>query len=99
MPRAPRLALKGGNRSGVRTGALGDSTQPVEGRQPSRQVSAGFEIEKADLVYLCISRVSIEDIREELACTSYSCYDETMDIVAINDEKLRQVSLTGWLDR
>ena len=44
MPRAPRLALKGGNRSGVRIGALGDSTQPAEGRQPSRQVSAGVEI-------------------------------------------------------
>jgi hypothetical protein len=42
MPRAPQLALTGGNRSGVRTVALGDSAQPVEGRQPSGQVSVGL---------------------------------------------------------
>src|SRR5947209_6497081 len=42
MPRAPRLALKGGNHLGARTVALDDSTQPREGRQPSRQVSVGF---------------------------------------------------------
>ena len=52
------------------------------------QVSVGLRFGETELVYLCISRVSIEDIREELARTSYSCNYETMDIVAINDEKL-----------
>jgi hypothetical protein len=88
MPRAPRLAPKDGNRSGARTVAPDDSTQPVEGRQPSGQVSVSFEIQGSDLVYLCISRVGIEDIREELACASYPRNHKTMDIVAINDEKL-----------
>jgi hypothetical protein len=98
MPRAPRLAPKDGNRSGARTVAPDDSIQPVEGRQPSEQVSVSLRSKDQIWFYLCISRVGIEDIGEELACASYPRNHKAMDIVAINDEKLRQVSLTRWLD-
>ena len=51
--------------------------------------------------YLGISGVRVEDVREEFARTGDACNDQTMNVVAIHHEKLRQIVRTslrrrGW---
>ena len=43
------------------------------------------------LAYLCISRISVEDVREELARTSHSCYNQSVDVKAVYHEEMREV--------
>lgn len=86
-PRAPPLAPRAGNHSGAKTAAPGDSAPPVGGRQPDRCVSVG-QHQGAHFLYLCISRVGVKDIREELARTGHPGNYQAMDIVTIDHEKL-----------
>ena len=47
-------------------------------------------------IYLCVSRISVEHIRKEFACTSDAGYDETVNVEAVNNEKVRQVVRVGF---
>lgn len=88
MPRVPQQVLKDGNRSGARIGARDGSAQPKGDRRPVECVSVSVQDQQTAPTYLGVSRIGVEHVREELACTSDAGNHKAMDVVAIDDKKL-----------
>ena len=44
-----------------------------------------------DMTYFRVSRVGVEDIREELACTGNASDDESVYVETVDDEELFEV--------
>lgn len=63
----------------------------MEGHRPANMMISdliGVGEGLAEFAYLCISRVCVEHVGEEFACTSYTGDHQAMNVKAINDKKL-----------
>lgn len=64
-----------------------------EGKTANLEIVSTFgnhqTLPKGNQVYLCVSRICVEDIGEEFASTSYASNDKSVNVVTVHHEKLR----------
>ncbi len=87
--RVLRLGLPAENRSGSKIAARDGSALPREGLQPKGYVSFVKMFGEIDQIYLGISGIRIENIREEFAGASNGSDYQSMNVEAIHHKKLR----------